>query len=87
MTNVVTNYVVANELYCSSGAFEMNLKHSKKEKTIPFKLVQDKAKDANSNDENDDGVFELLTKSFHKHIKKSSQANQILFLSFEGLQR
>ena len=59
-------------------ALEMNLKQRKKEKTIAFKLVEDKTKDVDSNDEDDGNELELLTKNFHHRLgkkKKTMQAN------------
>ena len=57
------------ELMGSLRGFEMNLQQRKKMKTISFKTVQEKSEIVDSNDEDNDQLA-LLTKKFHKFLKK-----------------
>ena len=57
----------------SLHAFEMNLKQRKKEKTIAFKSAQEKAKNTESHRDDEEYQLILLTKNFHKFLKKAGK--------------
>ena len=57
----------------SFRAFEINLKQRKKEKTIAFRSTQEKAKVRESHGDDEEDELALLTKNFHKFLKKAGK--------------